>query len=125
MTSALDGNSWWRAAGFAERLRAIPRGESGVYVYSKYRSWAVGCCTEPLCQNGQVYAFVADLAVVRARAQALVSKLTALDRIYFAFKSNNCLDVLKCIAAAGLGVECVSIGEVCGHDWFLRFCSAL
>lgn len=55
--------------------------------------------------------YVYDLATVRARAEA-VAGLTHIDRGWYAMKANGHRDVVAIAAEAGLGIECVSIGEV-------------
>ncbi len=55
---------------------------------------------------------ITDLAVVRERAAACTTQLTAVDRFFFAMKSNNNVDVLRAIVGGGFGLECVSLPEV-------------
>lgn len=55
--------------------------------------------------------YVYDLATVQARAEA-VAGLQHLDRGWYAMKANGHPDVLRTAVSAGLGIECVSIGEV-------------
>lgn len=62
------------------------------------------------CPSGAVYAY--DRATVAARATALTRTLTHVDRLYYAMKANPHPAVLETVAAHGLGIECVSIGEV-------------
>jgi diaminopimelate decarboxylase/aspartate kinase len=64
-----------------------------------------------LAADGQPH-YVYDLATVAARAQALVEKLPRVGRRYYAMKANAQPDVLRTIAAAGFGLECVSAEEV-------------
>ncbi|TLY49113.1 MAG: bifunctional aspartate kinase/diaminopimelate decarboxylase, partial [Gammaproteobacteria bacterium] len=56
--------------------------------------------------------YVYDLATVRAQAQALRSTLTAVDRWFYAIKANSHPAILREIARAGFGLECVSPGEL-------------
>ena len=56
--------------------------------------------------------YVYDLATVRAQAQALRSTLTAVDRCFYAIKANSHPAILREIARAGFGLECVSPGEL-------------
>ncbi|TDR48529.1 aspartate kinase [Tahibacter aquaticus] len=60
-------------------------------------------------QQGPCYVY--DLASVRARARALRG-LLAPDRWFYALKANSHDEVLRCIAAEGLGLECVSLAEL-------------
>tara|TARA_R110000868_G_scaffold53744_9_gene168692 strand:+ start:12708 stop:15299 length:2592 start_codon:yes stop_codon:yes gene_type:complete len=75
--------AWWRTK--REALLALCPADAPLYVY--------------------------DLATVKARAEAIAS-LPGLDRGWYAMKANNHPDILRTAAAAGLGIECVSIGEV-------------
>ncbi len=56
--------------------------------------------------------YVYDLATVRARAQALRTRLVHVGTVFYAIKANPHPDVLRTIASEGLGMECVSAGEV-------------
>ena len=56
-------------------------------------------------------AYVYDATLVRAAAQALLG-LKSIDRVYYAMKANPNVELLRVIAAAGLGIECVSRGEI-------------
>ena len=56
-------------------------------------------------------AFVYDLSVVDQQAQSL-AKLDSLSRALYAVKANPHPDILRRVAGAGLGFECVSRGEV-------------
>lgn len=60
-------------------------------------------------QTGGLYVY--DLPTVTARARA-VKALASVDKAFYAMKANGHADVLKAIRAAGLGIECVSMGEV-------------
>ena len=60
-------------------------------------------------QRGPCYVY--DLASVRERARALRG-LRAPDRWFYALKANSHPEVLRCIAAEGLGLECVSLAEL-------------
>ncbi|HEX7815316.1 bifunctional aspartate kinase/diaminopimelate decarboxylase [Dyella sp.] len=55
--------------------------------------------------------YVYDLATVRERARALKASLP-VDRILFAIKANSHPAILKALAEEGLGMECVSPGEL-------------
>jgi diaminopimelate decarboxylase/aspartate kinase len=56
-------------------------------------------------------AYVYDLKTVHAAAQTLRS-LDSVDRVLYALKANPHRDILRVVNDAGLGFECVSIGEV-------------
>lgn len=56
-------------------------------------------------------AYVYDLATVRGAATRLMA-LPAVDRVFFAMKSNNCPDVLRVLHEQDLSFECVSPGEI-------------
>jgi diaminopimelate decarboxylase/aspartate kinase len=56
-------------------------------------------------------AYVYDGATVEANARAL-NGMRAADRIFYAMKANPHPEILRLIARAGLGLECVSQGEV-------------
>jgi diaminopimelate decarboxylase/aspartate kinase len=56
-------------------------------------------------------AFVYDRATITARAAALRS-LKSVSRVLYAMKANPAPGILQLIADAGLGLECVSLGEV-------------
>ena len=55
--------------------------------------------------------YVYDLATVRERAAAMLA-LKSLSRVLYAMKANWNPDVLRAIHAAGVGIECVSRGEI-------------
>ncbi len=54
--------------------------------------------------------YIHDLAVVREQAALL--RALPIDRCYFAMKACPLPEVVAAVAAAGLGVECVSEGEI-------------
>jgi diaminopimelate decarboxylase/aspartate kinase len=56
-------------------------------------------------------AYVYDLEQVRAAAQA-VDGLKSIGRALFALKANPHAEVLRTVAAAGLGFDCVSLAEI-------------
>lgn len=60
-------------------------------------------------QTGGLYVY--DLPTVSARARA-VKSLASVNRAFYAMKANENPDVLKAIRAEGLGMECVSLGEL-------------
>jgi diaminopimelate decarboxylase/aspartate kinase len=60
-------------------------------------------------QHGAAYVY--DRATITERIASL-RRLTAVDRLLYAVKANPNLEVLKCIAAAGVGFDCVSQGEL-------------
>jgi diaminopimelate decarboxylase/aspartate kinase len=60
--------------------------------------------------------YVYDLSVVRARAAALKAAVPAVDRWYYAMKANAHPAVLRTVAEAGFGIECVSWAEVEAAD---------
>lgn len=74
---------WWRAA--RERLLALAATHGACFVYSG--------------------------AEIAARAAALAA-LPGVQRALYAVKANNHPAVLRLVADAGLGFECVSIGEI-------------
>jgi diaminopimelate decarboxylase/aspartate kinase len=55
--------------------------------------------------------YVYDLDTVRERARALKTKLP-VDRLLYAIKANSHPAILKALAEEGLGMECVSPGEL-------------
>jgi diaminopimelate decarboxylase/aspartate kinase len=55
--------------------------------------------------------YVYDRATVQARAEALLG-LKAVDRVFYAMKANPHPGVLSTLYAAGVGFECVSVGEL-------------
>lgn len=63
-----------------------------------------------LAEQGPVYVY--DLATVRRQAQALTSSLTSVDRLFYAMKANHQPDILRTIAAEGIGMEAVSAAEI-------------
>jgi len=56
--------------------------------------------------------YVVDLATVRARAAALRTQLPHVGGRYYAMKANWAPEILRTVAAEGMGIECVSIQEV-------------
>ncbi len=52
-----------------------------------------------------------NLATVRDRARDMLAT-TAVDRCYFAIKANSHPAILRTVATEGLGLECVSLGEL-------------
>jgi diaminopimelate decarboxylase/aspartate kinase len=60
---------------------------------------------------GHDAAFVYDLASVRSQARALRA-LKAVDRVWYAMKANWHPALLQLLADEGLGIECVSRGEL-------------
>jgi diaminopimelate decarboxylase/aspartate kinase len=57
------------------------------------------------------YAYVYDRTVIAARERALRA-LSAVDRVLYAMKANPNPEILRLLAAAGTGFECVSRGEI-------------
>lgn len=49
---------------------------------------------------------------MQARAAECVAKLTAVSQLFYAMKANGHPDILKIIAAEGVGIECVSAAEL-------------
>jgi diaminopimelate decarboxylase/aspartate kinase len=74
---------WWR--GSRDRLVELARTQPAVYVY--------------------------DLATVADAARRLLD-LRALDRVIYAMKANSHPAVLETLSDAGIGFECVSVGEL-------------
>jgi diaminopimelate decarboxylase/aspartate kinase len=60
---------------------------------------------------GRDCAYAYDLEIVRQRAAAL-SALASVDRVLYAMKANPHAEILRTVHAAGLGIECVSRGEI-------------
>jgi diaminopimelate decarboxylase/aspartate kinase len=56
--------------------------------------------------------YVYHLPTVREHARRLVEAVPSADRIYYSMKANSHPEILKTIAGAGLGIECVSAAEV-------------
>jgi diaminopimelate decarboxylase/aspartate kinase len=56
-------------------------------------------------------AYVYDPSVIAARLSAL-RNLSAIDRVLYAMKANPNAEILRLLAAAGTGFECVSRGEI-------------
>jgi len=56
-------------------------------------------------------AYVYDGATIDAACRRL-TELASVERVFYAVKANDHPDVLRRIAAAGLGIECVSPGEL-------------
>jgi bifunctional diaminopimelate decarboxylase / aspartate kinase len=75
--------AWWRTR--REELVALAKQESPLYVYDE---------------------------ATLDEAIAQVKSLRSIDRVFYALKANPHLDVLRRMEAAGLGFECVSVGEV-------------
>lgn len=75
---------WWRARS-KELLQLMPPEREAAYVY--------------------------DLATVSARC-AQLSGLAAVDQVYYAIKANPHPAILARVAAEGMGLECVSLGEL-------------
>jgi diaminopimelate decarboxylase/aspartate kinase len=59
--------------------------------------------------------YVYHLPTIRERARAL-RELSAVDRVYYAMKANARPEILRAVAEAGIGVECVSPGELAAVD---------
>ncbi|HEX7369612.1 MAG TPA: bifunctional aspartate kinase/diaminopimelate decarboxylase [Rhodanobacteraceae bacterium] len=66
-----------------------------------------------LAESTPRYAY--HLPTVRERARALRA-LKSIDRVYYAIKANPHPEILRVIAQAGLGFECVSPGELDAVD---------
>jgi len=64
-----------------------------------------------LAADGRAH-YVYDLAAIRARAERLRKSVGSVDRFYYAMKANAHPDVLRALAGAGFGLECVSAAEV-------------
>lgn len=62
--------------------------------------------------DGRDAAHVYSLARVREAAAALTG-MDAVDRVYYSMKANSHPAILKTLAGAGLGIECVSWNEAC------------
>ncbi len=70
-------------------------------------------CREQLLQlmEGRQSAYVYHLDTVRERATQLMA-MRSLDRVFYAIKANSHPDILRTVVTSGLGLECVSRGEV-------------
>ncbi len=79
-----DGGAWWRA----ERTRLLR-------------------CADPRHPR-----YVYHLPTVRQRADALKSRLTAVDRFHYSMKANPHPQVVGELVERGFGLECVSLEEV-------------
>ena len=55
--------------------------------------------------------YVYNLATVRERARDMI-ETNAVDRCFFAIKANPHPSILRTVASEGLGLECVSLGEL-------------
>jgi bifunctional diaminopimelate decarboxylase / aspartate kinase len=56
-------------------------------------------------------AYVYDSSVVRANARALLA-LQSVDQVFYAMKANPNAELLRLLAGEGVGIECVSRGEI-------------
>ncbi len=56
--------------------------------------------------------YVYDASVVSAQARTLKASLPSLGALYYAAKANEHPDLLRVIADAGFGIECVSAAEI-------------
>ncbi|MEO7775615.1 MAG: bifunctional aspartate kinase/diaminopimelate decarboxylase [Steroidobacteraceae bacterium] len=61
--------------------------------------------------EGRDSAYIYDRATIRTQAQAL-RKVKAFERVLYAMKANPHPDVLRVLHAEGIGMECVSRGEI-------------
>ncbi len=79
-----DGGPWWRAL----RAELLPLAADGAarYVY--------------------------HLETIRHRVATLRAALPSVDRFYYSMKANPHPRILETVAAAGMGIECVSAGEI-------------
>ena len=64
-----------------------------------------------LADTARTPSYVYHAPTLRERARSLTG-LEAIDQPYYAVKANPHPDVLRCLHRAGLGFECVSLGEV-------------
>ena len=96
--ASLFGPSWERLYGRAGAGHA-----PAWWVDARPRLLALAAERSPL--------YVYDLGTVRARARALQAKLP-VDRLLYAIKANPHPAILRALAAEGLGMECVSPGEL-------------
>lgn len=85
--------------------------ESPAAARAKSRWWQR--CRKQLLQHMRERdsAYVYHLDTVRARAGQLMA-MRSLDRVFYAIKANAHPEVLRAVATSGLGLECVSRGEV-------------
>lgn len=56
--------------------------------------------------------YVYDLQTIRRQGKRLTSGLPSVSQLYYAIKANSHQDVLRAVAAEGLGMECVSAAEI-------------
>jgi diaminopimelate decarboxylase/aspartate kinase len=84
-TAAASAEPWWR--GKAEALESLMEGRDSAYVY--------------------------DLDTARRAARRLLG-LGSVKRVLYAVKANDHPELIRALAAEGMGFECVSIDEV-GH----------
>ena len=75
--------AWWKQR--RDELIGMAREQSPLYVYDE------GTLDEAIAQ---------------------VKSIKSIDKVFYALKANSHVDILKKMNAAGLGFECVSIGEV-------------
>ncbi len=61
--------------------------------------------------DGRDAAYVYDLETIRSRARALRA-IDSLDQVLYAMKANSHADVIRAAVTEGLGLECVSEGEI-------------
>jgi diaminopimelate decarboxylase/aspartate kinase len=96
---------------FGPSWREFDRDESTVEVQSTPPWWTEKRDTLlELCPN-EAPLYVYDQETVRERAAA-IARLKHVDRAWYAMKANGNPQILRIVTEAGLGLECVSIGEV-------------
>ena len=73
---------------------------------------------EELCRIGEEHGpvFVYEPRIIERQADLLLN-MKAIDRVFFAMKANSHEGILRQLTSKGLGLECVSVGEM---EWAKR-----
>ena len=100
------------ASVFGPSWRSIQDESRAFGAPQRVEPWWVGNRAQ-LLQHAQAGTprYVYDLATVRERARALLAA-PAVDRCYYAIKANPHPEILRALVGEGLGLECVSQGEL-------------
>lgn len=99
--SAPDLGPTWKATFEADAPEHAPRGEAPWWIARR----------AALLQIAPTPAYVYDLASIDAAAARLIA-LRHVDRVFYAIKANDHPGILRRLHGAGLGMECVSPGEL-------------
>ena len=87
-------------------------GETAIEEWTGEAPWWQAEVTQLLAQADQgTPAYIYHGPTIDAAAHRLMA-MSAVDRVFYAIKANDAPDILRRIAAAGLGFECVSPGEL-------------